>query len=127
MRIGELAKRTGTTARTLRFYESQGLLESRRTANGYRDYRDEDLRLINEIRTLQTLGLTLDETRPFIECLRAGNEYADVCPNSIEVYRRRLTDLDLCIERLSGMRADLAGRLDEALTRRKEGASCQEC
>lgn len=36
MRIGELAARAGTTTRTLRYYESRGLLAARRTENGYR-------------------------------------------------------------------------------------------
>ena len=38
MRIGELAQRTGVTTRALRFYEDQGLLTARRSANGYRVY-----------------------------------------------------------------------------------------
>jgi DNA-binding transcriptional MerR regulator len=36
MRIGELAERAGTTTRTLRYYESRGLLPARRAVNGYR-------------------------------------------------------------------------------------------
>jgi DNA-binding transcriptional MerR regulator len=117
MRIGELAKRTGTTTRALRFYEDQGLLVARRSANGYRDYDEDDLQLVTEILTLQTVGLTLDETRPFVDCLRSGHETGDSCASSIEVYRRKLAEADALLARLGGIRAELAAKLAGALAR----------
>jgi DNA-binding transcriptional MerR regulator len=118
MRIGELAQRTGTTTRALRFYESQGLLDApHRTSNGYREYDEEDLRLVNEILTLQTVGFTLEDTRPFVACLRAGNESGDSCVDSIEVYRRKLAEVDACLSRLSAVRTGLHEKLAEALAR----------
>ncbi len=121
MRIGELARRAGTTTRALRFYESQGLLTAARSANGYREYGEDDLRLVTEILTLQTVGLTLDDTRPFVECLRAGHPSGDACGDSIEVYRRRLAEVDACLDRLASVRAELAGKLADALVRRTDG------
>ena len=100
MRIGELAERAGTSARTLRYYEQHGLLRARRTANGYRDYDDVDLRLVREIRSLLDIGFNLEETRPFVECLRSGRESGADCPASIEMLGRKLSDLDTCIARL---------------------------
>lgn len=117
MRISELARRTGTTARALRFYESQGLLEARRTANGYREYGEQDCRLVSEILTLQTVGLSLDDTRPFVDCLRTGHEAGDSCADSIEIYRRKIAEVDACLGRLSSVRADLVDRLASALAR----------
>ncbi|MDA0565331.1 MerR family transcriptional regulator [Streptomonospora sp. S1-112] len=117
MRIGELARRAGTTTRALRFYESQGLLSARRAANGYRDYDEEDYRLVSEILTLQAVGFSLDDTRPFVECLRSGHETGDSCPDSIEVYRRKLADVDAFIDRLKAVRADLVVKLTDALER----------
>lgn len=118
MRIGELARRAGTTTRALRFYETQGLLTARRSANGYREYGEDDLRLVNEIQALRTVGLTLEDTRPFVECLRAGHDSGDSCGDSIEVYRRKLAEVDACLERLGAVRAELADKLTDALTRR---------
>jgi len=43
MRIGELARRAGASARSIRYYEEQGLLLARRQANGYREYDEADL------------------------------------------------------------------------------------
>ncbi|MFI9380947.1 MerR family transcriptional regulator [Kutzneria sp. NPDC052558] len=114
MRIGELADRAGTTTRSLRYYEEQGLLSARRTANGYREYDEEDLRAVNEIRSLLAIGFALEDTRPFVECLRAGNETGDVCPASVAVYRRKLAEMDDCIERLRAVRAQVAAAVERA-------------
>ncbi|OKK06612.1 MerR family transcriptional regulator [Streptomyces sp. CB03234] len=111
MRIGELAKRAGTSTRTLRYYESRGLLRARRAENGYRTYDEDDLRLLQQIRTLQDFGFELEETRPFVECLRAGHPAGDSCPASLDVYRRKLAELDGLIDQLQSVRAEVAARL----------------
>ncbi|MEU3075520.1 MerR family transcriptional regulator [Streptomyces laurentii] len=111
MRIGELAERAGTTTRALRYYESRGLLTARRTEHGHRVYDEDDLRLLQEIRTLQDFGFELEETRPFVECLRAGHPAGDACPASIAVYRRKLAELDGIIARLQDVRARLGAQV----------------
>jgi DNA-binding transcriptional MerR regulator len=115
MRIGELAERAGTTTRTLRYYESQGLLRTRRGANGYRDYDEGDLKLVHEIRTLLAMGFGLSETRPFVECLRAGNESGSVCPDSIQVFRHKLAEIDQCIAALRSVREQVSEQLASAV------------
>ncbi|MCC8482560.1 MerR family transcriptional regulator [Streptomyces globisporus] len=114
MRIGELAERAGTTTRTLRYYESRGLLPVRRAENGYRSYDEGDLRLLREIRTLQDFGFDLEETRPFVDCLRAGHPAGDSCPASLAVYRRKLAELDALIGRLTSVRAEVGAQLTRA-------------
>jgi DNA-binding transcriptional MerR regulator len=113
VRIGELAERVGTSTRTLRYYEQHGLLRARRTANGYRDYDEADLRLVREIRSLLDIGFNLEETRPFVECLRSGHESGAECPASMAVLGRKLADLDACIARLRLVRS----RVSQELTR----------
>ncbi|MFJ6794280.1 MerR family transcriptional regulator [Streptomyces sp. NPDC091268] len=114
MRIGELAERAGTSTRTLRYYESRGLLPARRAGNGYRTYDEGDLRLLRQIRVLQDFGFELEETRPFVDCLRAGHPSGDSCPASLAVYRRKLAELDGLIGQLTGVREQLARQLAEA-------------
>ncbi|MFJ7153599.1 MerR family transcriptional regulator [Streptomyces sp. NPDC101118] len=114
MRIGELAARAGTTTRTLRYYESRGLLPARRAVNGYREYGEEDLRLLRQIRTLQDFGFGLEETRPFVDCLRAGHPAGDSCPASLAVYRRKLAELDELIGQLTDVRQQVARQLASA-------------
>ncbi|GHB42914.1 MerR family transcriptional regulator [Streptomyces viridiviolaceus] len=114
MRIGELAARAGTTTRTLRYYESRGLLPARRDPNGHRTYDERDVKLLEQIRTLRDFGFDLEETRPFVECLRAGHPEGDSCPASLMVYRRKLAELDALIGELQGVRSMVAAQLARA-------------
>ncbi|MFF7352834.1 MerR family transcriptional regulator [Streptomyces filipinensis] len=114
MRIGELAARAGTTTRALRYYEARGLLPARRDGNGHRTYDEADLRLLDQIRTLRDFGFELEETRPFVECLRSGHPEGDSCPASLAVYRRKLDELDALIGQLSAVRETVAGQLRRA-------------
>ncbi|MCV7586753.1 MerR family transcriptional regulator, partial [Micrococcus luteus] len=60
MRIGEVARASGTTSKTLRYYEEVGLLPAAdRTPAGYRDYGAEVLDRLDFIRRGQAAGLTL--------------------------------------------------------------------
>jgi DNA-binding transcriptional MerR regulator len=115
MLIGELAERAGTSTRTLRYYEAQGLVRARRSANGYRVYEEAELRVVGEIRSLLAAGFGLDDIRPFVACLRAGNASGDVCPDSVAVLRRRLAEVDACIDQLSAVRSRLQSQLADAL------------
>ncbi|MFD5796184.1 MerR family transcriptional regulator [Streptomyces diastatochromogenes] len=123
MRIGELAARAGTTTRTLRYYEARGLLPARRDDKGHRAYDEADVRLLRQIRTLQDFGFDLEETRPFVECLRAGHPEGDSCPASLVVYRRKLDELDALIGQLQAVRETVAGQLERAERARDELAA----
>ncbi|MEU8733428.1 MerR family transcriptional regulator [Streptomyces tendae] len=62
MLIGEVARRSGVSARMLRHYESLGLVRpSGRTGSGYREYSREDVRRIFHVESLRSLGLSLRE------------------------------------------------------------------
>ena len=126
MRIGELAARAGTSTRTLRYYESRGLLPARRGSNGYRTYDEDDVKLLRQIRTLQDFGFDLEETRPFVECLRAGHPEGDSCPASLAVYRRKLGELDALIGELQAVRVHVGEQLARAEASRDELAAGAE-
>jgi DNA-binding transcriptional MerR regulator len=114
VRIGELGRRAGVSTRTLRHYESLGLLPAARRANGYREYDEADARAVAEIRALVGLGFALEETRPFVECLRAGHPTGGSCPDSVAGYRRKLAEVDDLLARLGAVRAELAAQLKAA-------------
>jgi DNA-binding transcriptional MerR regulator len=120
MLIGELAERAGTSTRTLRYYEAQGLVQPRRSANGYRQYDDAELRVVHEIRSLLAAGFGLDDIKPFVACLRAGNESGHVCPDSVVVLRRKLAEVDGYLERLTEVRRQLGTQLEQAITHREK-------
>ena len=114
MHIGDLAAAAGVTIKAVRYYEAQGLLKPRREPNGYRTYSAEDVVVVREVKALLSLGLTAEQTYPFIECLRAGNDRADVCPASLTAYRLRIAEVDRRIAELSDLRGKLTGLLADA-------------
>ncbi|MEW2358727.1 MerR family transcriptional regulator [Spirillospora sp. NPDC029432] len=114
MRIGELAERAGVSTRALRYYEEHGLISARRESNGYRRYAESDVRLVQQIRSLLAAGFTLEDTRPFVECLRAGREVGEACPEPVAVYRRKLAEIDAEIRTLIAQRAEVAEQLARA-------------
>ena len=119
MLIGELAERAGTSARTLRYYEEHGLVQPQRDANGYRQYDDAELRVVHEIRALIAVGFGLDDIKPFVACLRAGNESGHVCPDSVVVLRRKLAEVDGYLDQLTEVRRRLNTQLSQAVQHRE--------
>jgi DNA-binding transcriptional MerR regulator len=113
MRIGGLASRSATSARSIRYYEQQGLMVARRQANGYRDYDQAHLRLVGELRSLLVNGFDLEEIRPFVDCLHAGIQARPACPGGIDVYRRKLAELDARIGELQALRQRIAQELHQ--------------
>lgn len=61
MRIGELARRTGTTPKALRLYEARGLLGTVARAGSYRQYGEQDVVQVQLIRQAQALGFRLSQ------------------------------------------------------------------
>ncbi|MFG2039912.1 MerR family transcriptional regulator [Dactylosporangium sp. NPDC048998] len=111
MRVGELARRSGTTIRALRYYESVGLVVPRRLGNGYREYDPIAVRLVVQIRELTALGLSVEETRPFVESLAAGADESDVCAAALATYRSAIGGLQERIGHLTAQRDALEARL----------------
>lgn len=120
MRIGELASTVGITTKALRYYEERGLLAAPRRTNGYREYDESHLRVVQEIQTLREVGFALEDTRPFVDCLRAGHEEGDACPDSVAVYRRKIAEVEAYLRQLTVVRDELRAKLDAAVSRRLE-------
>lgn len=108
MRIGELATAVGLSREALRFYEQQGLIRARRLPNGYRDYPDEVLVLVQYIRTAQQLGFTLAEIG---DRLPAIWDAPDPTPAITEVLSAKLLEIDTRIAALQALRQTLAERV----------------
>lgn len=117
MKISETARRAEVTVKTVRYYESLGLVTPARLPNGYRDYSEHDVRLIREARELNRLGIPAERTRPFLECLATGRDHADDCPSSLAGYRDAIDDLTVRIHALAERRAVLTARLSAAACR----------
>lgn len=64
MKISEVEELVGITKKNIRFYEAQGLLEpGRNHENGYRDYSENDVHVLEQIKLMRKLGLPLEEIR----------------------------------------------------------------
>ncbi len=70
--IGEISARAGIAHSAIRFYESQGLISSERTAGNQRRFRRSTLRRIAFIRSAQRVGLSLDEIAAALTALPQG-------------------------------------------------------
>ncbi|RCG26319.1 MerR family DNA-binding transcriptional regulator [Streptomyces diacarni] len=113
MRIGELARRTGTTARALRHYEQAGLLASERAANGYRVYPASAEVRVRNIRYLIEAGLTLQDVGFFAACLDGDIAAGEPSPEGLRVVEERLAVLEARI----AAHTEARDRLRDALSR----------
>ncbi|AOR33897.1 MerR family transcriptional regulator [Streptomyces fodineus] len=102
MRIGELARRTGVSERSLRYYETQGLLTAERTPGGHRDYPQTAVDRVIRIQELFAAGLHSEKIRQLLPCMRDqdGGPSASATP-------RLLRDLTAERDRIDRMIADL--------------------
>lgn len=111
MNIGETARRSGLPAKTLRYYESIGLVApSGRTTNGYRDYSLEDLHLLRFVARARSLGFSIETCRDLLGLYRDQHRAsADVKALALT----RIAEIERKIAELEGMRTalhELAGR-----------------
>lgn len=70
MKIQELAKKTGLSVYTIRYYEKEGLLDSRhvvRENNNYRNYSDEAIERLKFVKKFQGVDCSLTEIREFLQ------------------------------------------------------------
>ncbi|MCH7788983.1 MAG: MerR family DNA-binding protein [Acidobacteria bacterium] len=112
MRIGELAEQGRVSTKTVRYYESIGLMtEPDRTASGYRDYDEAASQRLVFIRDAQATGLTLAEIQSVLELKDAGSRS---CAHTRSLLEEHLHDLDDQIERLRAARLGLAALAERA-------------
>jgi DNA-binding transcriptional MerR regulator len=95
IRIGDFAKRAGTTMRTVRYYEELGLIEpARRSKGGFRLYREQDLGRLRLIRRLQILDMPLAEVKTFFDQRRRGRCASEIAPALQGVLREHLNEME---------------------------------
>lgn len=103
--IGELAKRTGLTPATIRYYESLGLLsQPARSDAGYRRYSESTLEEIGFIKKAQGLGFTLDEVHEILGLSRRGEA---PCAHVLELSKRHLQAVEERIAQFMRFRDEL--------------------
>lgn len=120
MNIGTVARRSGVPAKTIRYYESIGLITpAERGANGYRAYSTGDVRTLNFVKRARGLGFSVDEVRELLDLWRNRERTSSAVKALVT---QHLQTLDRKIEELQILRRTLA-----RLVRRCRGDDRPQC
>ena len=122
MKIGELARRSGLAASTLRFYESKGLLTAvDRQSNGYRSYPPEALAVLSIISDAQQAGFSLDEIKQVLpEDMSSWRHDA-----LMAALRKKIADIESLEVRLARNKAHLLS-LMQLIDAKPEDVDCKD-
>ncbi len=105
MKIGDLAKMTGLTTKTIRYYELHRLLEDpERTESGYRMYGEADVERLEFVKKAKRLGLSLKEIR---EILILHEQSQAPCVHVLALLDRKLEQVEEIIRELEEFRREL--------------------
>jgi len=109
MRIGELARATGTKAETIRYYEREGILPAAdRTDSNYRDYSDNHLGALTFIRRARQLGFSMAQVR---ELLALSDQDDNPCQDVDGLVQQQLAEVERKISDLMVLREELGQML----------------
>ena len=113
MRIGELAERAGVTQRTIRYYESIGLLPpGEREGHGQHHYAEETVRRLQKIDQLKNLGLSLDEIRDVIDLYFTDPSGVQPKQKVLAILHQHLAEAEDKIGMLEQFRAELRANIE---------------
>lgn len=122
MKIGELARRTGLTASTIRFYEAKGLLNAvQRQSNGYREYSLDAVAVLSVIVNAQQTGFTLDEIAQVLPQDFSSWRHDEL----IAALRKKIADIEAMEVRLAQNKAHLLSIIG-LIDAKPEGTACSD-
>jgi MerR family transcriptional regulator, copper efflux regulator len=113
MRIGQFAERAGVTPRTIRYYESLGLLgPSEREGSGFRYYTEVELERLQKIHAFKELGLSLEEIAIVIPAYFDDPTRVRGKRKLVEILKGHLQETEEKIASLDQLRAELKTNID---------------
>ncbi|MDJ0589028.1 MAG: MerR family transcriptional regulator [Pleurocapsa sp. MO_226.B13] len=113
MRISELAKLAGVTPRTIRYYESLGLLKAnQREGTGFRYYTNDELARLQKINLLKTLGLSLNEISKVVPLLFEEPQKLAGKRMLLDILKEHLQKIDQQVDSLTQHRTELLKRIE---------------
>ena len=125
MKIQEFSRLSGISAKTIRYYESIGVLPSpQRTQNGYRDYSEKDLELARFVAGIRSLDLSLDE---IMELLAMRDRREAPCRTLLDRIEQKANQIEERIQALRQMEVDLRKLHDLGLTFPTDGVDGKNC
>jgi DNA-binding transcriptional MerR regulator len=124
---GDLARATGNTVRTIRFYEEEGLLKPAVVSDGgHRRYTEDDLERLRLISDLRELGLSLCEIRSIMELRTGCHNAAEFAIRFQQVLAGHLEQAQRRLERLKRVKKELYDAL-AAIQERLSSAGVEQC
>lgn len=115
LKVGELAKLTGLTAKTIRYYELLKLIpEPQRTETGYRLYSETDVQRLEFIKKAKQIGLSLEDIR---DILTLHDTNQPPCVHVLALIDQKLAYLDALLGVLQEFREDLSRLRHESVQR----------
>ncbi len=113
MRISELAKLAGVTPRTIRYYESLGLLKAnQREGTGFRYYTNDELARLQKINLLKTFGLSLNEISKVVPLLFEEPQKLAGKRMLLDILKEHLQKIDQQVDSLTQHRTELLKRIE---------------
>lgn len=108
MNIGQASERSGVSAKMIRYYESVGLLPSAaRRPNGYRDYGDQEVAVLQFVRRTRDLGFSLDEVSALLALWsnkrRPSREVKRMAEQHIADLEHRISEMRTVMKTLRGL------------------------
>jgi DNA-binding transcriptional MerR regulator len=113
LRIGELAEKAGVTTRTIRYYESMGLLRPIERDGGIRYYTEDALRRLHKIDALKKLGLSLEEIASVINLYFEDPTGVTAKRQVLAILEGHLRETEGKITALEQFRDDLTANIEQ--------------
>ncbi len=104
-KIGEISDLYGIGTDSLRYYEEIGILKPKRDDNGYRMYSISDIRTLNILRELRSIGFSMKEIKEHLTSFNLNK--------TLSMFEQEIDRIDQKVEELSRLRQQLTGRIDE--------------
>ena len=105
MNIGEVAKMADLPIKTIRYYEEIGFIQPKRSANGYRSFRESDVHKLAFLGRARSLGFSIEDCRALLQLYENDRRAsADVK----QIAQEHLTRIDAKVKELQAMRNTLS-------------------
>lgn len=108
MTVGEVAKKMGTTVRTLQYYDKEGLFSpSAESEGGRRLYTNKDLVILHQIMSLKSLGFSLDDIKQRLISLETPTDVANVLTEQADDIRSKIEQLKASLTAIEQLKAEV--------------------
>ncbi|GAA4830795.1 MerR family transcriptional regulator [Paenibacillus vulneris] len=115
MKISQLSKATGVSARSIRYYEKQKLLTAKRLDNDYREFDEADIKRIKTIQIYLELGMSTKEILEILKCHEDLDAYDsdEFCEEMLGAYEEKHAEIVQQIQTMTMVQRKLEQRIEK--------------